>query len=150
MCLLLVAVDAAPGLPLLVLGNRDEFHGRDSAYDKYRAALAIDRDNRDAQAGLARLPIHAKELFAQALSDGAPQRARAQLDAVRQIAPEDGAIAGMSEKLANAFIDQADARIGEGRRAEATRALDAARELSPANPRIAPLEARLRAMDGKG
>lgn len=31
MCLLLVAVDAAPGLPLLVLGNRDEFHGRDSA-----------------------------------------------------------------------------------------------------------------------
>ncbi|MBA8884601.1 NRDE family protein [Dokdonella fugitiva] len=31
MCLLLVAVDAAPGLPLLVLGNRDEYHGRDSA-----------------------------------------------------------------------------------------------------------------------
>jgi len=122
----------------------------DSAYDKYRAALAIDRDNRDAQAGLARLPIHAKELFAQALSDGAPQRARAQLDAVRQIAPEDTAIAGMSEKLANAFIDQADARIGEGRRAEATRALDAARELSPANPRIAPLGARLRAMDTRG
>jgi hypothetical protein len=122
----------------------------DSAYDKYRAALAIDRDNRDAQAGLARLPIHAKELFAQALTDGAPQRARTQLDAVRQIAPEDAAIAGMSEKLANAFLDQADARIGEGRRADATRALDAARQLSPANPRIAPLEARLRAMDARG
>ncbi|HEY6941027.1 NRDE family protein [Dokdonella sp.] len=30
MCLLLVAVDAAPGLPLVVLANRDEFHGRDS------------------------------------------------------------------------------------------------------------------------
>ncbi|HEY6941026.1 hypothetical protein, partial [Dokdonella sp.] len=122
----------------------------DSAYDKYRAALAIDRDNRDAQAGLARLPIHAKELFAQALADGAPQRARMQLDAVRQIAPEDAAIAGMSGKLANAFLDQADARIGEGRRADATRALDAARELDPANPRIAPLEARLRAMDASG
>ena len=69
---------------------------------------------------------------------------------MRQIAPEDAAIAGMSEKLANAFLDQVDARIGEGRRADATRALDAARELSPANPRIAPLEARLRAMDARG
>jgi hypothetical protein len=120
----------------------------DSAYDKYRAALAIDRDNRDAQAGLARLPIHARELFAQALTDGAPQRARTQLDAVRQIAPEDTAIAGMTERLANAFLDQADARIGEGRRADATRALDAARELSPSNPRIVALDARLRAMGG--
>lgn len=120
----------------------------DSAYDKYRAALAIDRDNRDAQAGLERLPIHAKELFAQALTDGAPQRARTQLDAVRQIAPEDAAIAGMSERLANAFLDQADARIGEGRRADATRALAAARELNPANPRIVTLDARLRAMGG--
>ncbi len=118
----------------------------DSAYDKYRAALAIDRDSREAQDGLARLPARAKELFAQALTDGAPQRARTQLDAVRQVAPEDAAVAGMSEKLANAFLDQADARIGEGRRADATRALDAARALSPANPRLAPLEARLRAM----
>jgi len=118
----------------------------DSAYDKYRAALAIDRDNRDAQAGLDRLPIHAKELFAQALADGAPQRARTQLDAVRQIAPEDAAIAGMGERLANAFLDQADARLGEGRRADATRALEAARELSPANPRLATLSARLQVM----
>lgn len=31
MCLILVAVDTVPGLPLLVLGNRDEFHGRASA-----------------------------------------------------------------------------------------------------------------------
>jgi serine/threonine protein kinase len=123
----------------------------DCAYDKYRAALAIDRDNKDAQDGLAALPARAKELFAQALSDGAPQRARAQLDAVRQTAPEDAAVAGMSEKLANAFIDQADARIGEGRRGDATRALDAARQLSPNNLRIAPLEARLRAMaEGQG
>jgi len=31
MCLLLIAIDAAPGLPLLLLGNRDEFHARASA-----------------------------------------------------------------------------------------------------------------------
>jgi len=31
MCLLLIAIDVTPDLPLLVLGNRDEFHGRASA-----------------------------------------------------------------------------------------------------------------------
>lgn len=31
MCLLLIAVDALPGTPLLLLGNRDEFHGRATA-----------------------------------------------------------------------------------------------------------------------
>jgi uncharacterized protein with NRDE domain len=31
MCLLLIAVDATPEFPLLVLGNRDEFHARASA-----------------------------------------------------------------------------------------------------------------------
>jgi serine/threonine-protein kinase PpkA len=123
----------------------------DSAYDKYRAALAIDGNNKEALDGLARLPVRAKELFAQALNDGAPQRARALLDSVRQTAPEDAAIPAMAQKLSNAFLDQCDARISEGRRAEAARALDAAREVSPNNPRIAPLEARLKAMaEGRG
>lgn len=118
----------------------------DSAYDKYRAALAIDGNDPDALAGLAQLPARAKDLFLQALSDGAPQRARAQLAALRQVAPDDASIPVMSEKLANAFLDQADARIGEGRRTDAANALAAARELSPHNPRLAPLSARLRAM----
>jgi len=121
----------------------------DSAYDKYRAALAIDGNNRDALDGMAKLPARAKALFAQALADGAPQRARALLDSVRQIAPDDAAIPSMSERLANAFLDQADARIGEGRREDAARALNAARELSPNNPRFMPLDTRLRAMAEK-
>ncbi len=122
----------------------------DSAYDKYRAALAIDGNNKNALDGLARLPARAKELFTQALSDGAPQRARALLDSVRQTAPEDSAIAAMAQRLAGAFLDQCDARIGEGRRADAARALEAARELNPQDPRIAPLDARLKAMaDGR-
>jgi len=123
----------------------------DSAYDKYRAALAIDGSDREAQNGLARLPVRAKELFAQALTDGAPQRARMLLDSVRQIAPDDPSVPAMAERLASAFLDQADARIGEGRRDDAARALEAARELSPNNPRLAPLDTRLRAMvDGRG
>ena len=31
MCLLLIAIDSTPDLPLLLLGNRDEYHGRPSA-----------------------------------------------------------------------------------------------------------------------
>ncbi|HEV7489230.1 MAG TPA: protein kinase [Rhodanobacteraceae bacterium] len=118
----------------------------DSAYDKYRAALEIDRNNKEAQDGIARLPTRAKELFDKALTDGTPQRARALLDTVRQISPADAQVAPMAERLANVFLDQAEARVREGRRDDATRALDAARELSPVNPRVAPLDARIRAL----
>jgi len=118
----------------------------DCAYDKYRAALAIDGNSAAARDGLAKLPARAKALFAQALTDGAPQRARNLFEAVRQIAPDDPALPALGDKLANAFLDQADQRIGEGRREDATRALDAARSLSPGSPRIAPLQDRLRAM----
>lgn len=118
----------------------------DSAYDKYRDALAIDGNNKDAQDGIAKLPARAKELFDKALADGTPQRARALLDTVRQIDPSDASIASMSEKLAGVFLDQAEARVREGRRDDALRALDAAKELSPINPRLGPLDARIRAL----
>ncbi len=118
----------------------------DSAYDKYRAALEIDGNDKEAQDGIARLPARAKELFDKALADGTPQRARALLDTVRQISPSDAQIAPMAERLANVFLDQAEARVREGRRDDAARALDAARELSPVNPRVAPLDARIHAL----
>ncbi len=69
----------------------------DSAWDKYRAALALDGNDREALAGIARIPARAKELFAQALTDGAPQRARALLDALRQTAPDDATVPALSE-----------------------------------------------------
>ncbi|MBZ0222854.1 MAG: protein kinase [Dokdonella sp.] len=118
----------------------------DSAYDKFRAALAIDGNSVAARDGLAQLPARAKALFAQALTEGAPLRARSLLDAVAQIAPDDAGLPALREKLANAFLDQADQRIGQGRREDATRALDSARELSPGNVRLAPLQQRLRVM----
>ena len=118
----------------------------DSAYDKYRDALAIDGNNKDAQDGIAKLPARAKELFDKALADGTPQRARALLDTVRQIDPSDASIVPMSEKLAGVFLDQAEARVREGRRDDAVRALDAAKQLSPVNPRLGPLDARIRAL----
>lgn len=117
-----------------------------SAYDRYRAALAIDADSTAARDGLARLPAIARDLFARAISEGAPQRARGLLDVLRELAPEDPALPALSARLANAFLDQADQRIGEGRREDATRLLDAARGLDAANPRLAPLQQRLDAL----
>ncbi|MGH8173296.1 MAG: protein kinase domain-containing protein, partial [Rhodanobacteraceae bacterium] len=118
----------------------------DSAYDKYRAALAIDGNDKAALEGMAGLPKQAKDFFGKALSDGTPQRARALLDTVRQLAPGDAAIASMSERLSNAFVDQAEARVREGKRNDAARALDAARELNPVNPRLAPLDERIHSL----
>jgi hypothetical protein len=119
----------------------------ESAYDKYRAALAIDGNNAQALAGMAALPARAKDLFEQALADGTPQRALAYLDSVRQVAPEDAAIPAMTARLASAFLDLADSRMGAGRRADAASALAAASHLRPQDPRLAQLEARLRAME---
>ena len=115
----------------------------DSAWDKYRAVLRIDGNNDKAFAGLNRIPARAKELFEQALKAGTPYKARAYIDAVTEADPGDAAAAAMKERLANAFLDQAEARLGQNQSGEAARALKAARELSPGNPRLAPLEAKL-------
>lgn len=116
----------------------------DSAWDKYRAALAIDGSDAAAQAGLARLSTRARELLADALAEGAPLRARTLLDAIAQVDPSDPALPRFRERVATAFLDQADTRLVEGRHQEAARAVSAARELSPDNPRLPELERRLR------
>lgn len=121
-----------------------------SAYDKYRAALAIDRDNADAQRGLSVLPVRARELFAEHLKVGQLLQALDEWEALRQLAPADPAIGPLQGQLVNAFIDEATARITEGRRADATRALDSVRKLSPADPRVGQLEARLRSVPEGG
>ncbi|HUD42659.1 MAG TPA: protein kinase [Dokdonella sp.] len=133
---------AAQGRLLVPPGN--------SAYDKYRAALAIDRNNADAQRGLSVLPVRARELFAEHLKVGQLPQALDEWEALRQLAPADPAIGPLQGQLVNAFIDEATARIAEGRRADATRALDSVRKLSPADPRVGPLEARLRSVPEGG
>ena len=120
----------------------------DSAWDKYRAVTRIDGNNAKAFAGLNRIPARAKELFEQALKDNTPFKARAYIDAVTQADPGDAAAPSMKERLANALLDQAEARLGQNQPAEAGRALKAARELAPSNPRLAPLEAKLQAAPG--
>ncbi|MEO8461084.1 MAG: protein kinase [Dokdonella sp.] len=116
----------------------------DSAYDKYRAALAIDRDNPDALDGMASLPMRAKELCEQQMVTGDLGRAEDKLEALRQIAPADPAIAGLQRRLADALFEKATELHGSGRNVDAARALDSARKLNPDDPRIAALAAQLR------
>ena len=120
----------------------------DSAYDKYRAVLALDGNNAKAFAGLNRIPVRAKELFEQALKGGTPNKAYAYLDAIGDLSPGDSALPAMRERLANVFLDQAEVRVGQGLRAEAVRALASARELSPNNARIAAVDQKIQAMPG--
>ena len=127
----------------LIEGNLIEPPG-DCAYDHYRAILRIDRDNAKAMAGLARIPGRAKELFEQTVKDN-PRKARAHLDAIAQSDPGNASLPALSERLANSYLDQADARLAQDRRADAEKSIRAARELNPSNARLAPLEAKLQA-----
>ena len=121
-----------------------------SAYDKYRAALAIDGNNVMAQDGLNKLPVRARELFAEYIDAGSLNRAEGMLEVVRQVSPADAALASMSARLADAWLDLAEKRVGEKQAAEAARALKSARALSPDNPRLARLEQALRELSAPG
>ncbi|MGE5167787.1 MAG: protein kinase domain-containing protein [Deltaproteobacteria bacterium] len=118
----------------------------DCAFDKYRAVLAIDANNAAAMEGLAKIPARAKELFEQAIRGGTPNKARAYIDAVAESDPGDATVAAMRSRLADVFLDQTQSFIAQKRRADAGRALDAARELNPNNPRLAALRAQYESM----
>lgn len=120
------------------------------AYDKYRAALGIDGNNTRAMEGLKRIAPRARELFDADLSAGRPGGARGYLDAIADTDPGNPSLIGLRERLANAYLDQANRYIGEGRRSDALRALNAARQLSPANPRTGALEARIESLPAGG
>jgi tetratricopeptide (TPR) repeat protein len=118
----------------------------DSAYDKYRAVLRLDGNNAKAFAGLGRIPARAKDLFEQALKAGTPNKARAYLEAIVDVDPGSASLAPLRERLANLYLDQAEARAEQGMRGDAERALANARELSPNNPRLAAIDQKIQAI----
>ena len=113
------------------------------AYDKYRGVLRNDAGNARAMAGLQRIAPRARELFEQALTAGKTHSARGYLDAIASTDPGNAALPGLRERLANAYLDEAEMRLGQGQRDAALRAFNTARELSPGNARNAALEAKL-------
>ena len=115
----------------------------DSAYDLYRAALAIDGDNAAAQAGLHALPQIARQLFARALHGGKLDHAGDLLDTLAQLSPGDSALGGMQHNLGGAWIARARTLADQGRYDDARRALDEARRLTPDDPRISEVDNRI-------
>ena len=126
-------------------GNLNEPPG-DSAFDKYREVQRLDGNNAKAFAGLAKLPARARELFDQALKANKPNTARGYLDAIADVAPGDTSLPSLRERLAGVYLDQAEARIGQGLRSDAARSLAAARDLSPNNPRLGAVDQKIQAM----
>ena len=114
-----------------------------SAYDLYRNALAIDGDSAVAQHGLQALPGVVQQLFNRALVAGDLVRAGQMLDNLADLAPGDATQGIMRQRLANAWLDQADRQLAGGNRAGAMQALDQARRLAPNQPRVLDLAARL-------
>ncbi|MEO7065303.1 MAG: hypothetical protein ABI114_00180 [Rhodanobacter sp.] len=115
----------------------------DCAYDLYRSALAIDGNNTAAMQGLQALPGRVRGLFDHALSSGNLGQAGDMLANFVALAPGDAAQNSLSNRLAMAWLDQAQQQIGRGDRVGATQSLDQARKLAPNHPRLLELSARL-------
>lgn len=113
------------------------------AYDLYRNALAIDGNNVAARQGLQSLPQVARQRFEQDLARGNLADADAMLDNLRDLAPGDAGQSGLRQRLASAWLDQAQQQLGQGNRAGAGNALDHARRLAPTDPRVQQITTQL-------
>jgi tetratricopeptide (TPR) repeat protein len=115
----------------------------DCAYDLYRAALGIDGDNAQAQAGLRALPEITRDQFNRALESGSLEQAHDMLATLEQLDPGDPSTDTMRHRLGSAWLDRAEHDASLGRSAAAQTALQEARQLVPEDPRIGQLGARI-------
>lgn len=116
----------------------------DSAYDLYRSALAIDGNNAAALQGLQSLPGQVEQQFNQALAAGKLGQASDMLANLAELAPGDAAQGALGNRLATAWLDQAEQQLARGDRIGASQSLERARKLAPNHPRVLDLDARLR------
>ncbi|WP_430391195.1 hypothetical protein [Dyella sp. 20L07] len=117
----------------------------ESAYDLYRQALAVDSNNDAARHGLETLPNLAIGQFNQALANGNLSVAGDRLADLGDLSPGDAGQGQLRQRLAGAWMDQAEQQLQTGDRAGAAQSLDHARKLTPGNPRLTALMARLQA-----
>ena len=115
----------------------------DSAYDLYRSALAIDGNNEAALHGLQALPGQVEQQFNQALAAGNLGKAGDMLANLAELAPGDAVQGALGNRLASAWLDQAEQQLARGDRIGASQSLQRARKLSPSNPRVLDLGVRL-------
>jgi tetratricopeptide (TPR) repeat protein len=115
----------------------------DSAYDLYRGALAIDGNNEAARRGLQELPNLVARQFNQAMSNGNLVQAEGFLGDLSDLSPGDAGQDQLRQRLAGAWMDQAEQQLGRGDRAGAAQSLHHASKLATGNPRLQQLSARL-------
>lgn len=115
----------------------------DCAYDLYRGALAIDGNNPQALAGLQGLPGLVQQQFNQALRDGNLNKAGSLLDALGNLEPGDAALSISRQRLAYAWVDQAEQQFDSGDRNNAASSLLQGQRLLPEDPRVRELAARI-------
>ena len=115
----------------------------DCAYDLYRSALAIDGSNAAALQGMQTLPAQVEREFNQALGARQLAQADAMLGNLAELSPGDPAQTALGERLASAWLDQAEQQLASGDRVDAARSLGYARKLAPTHPRVLDLSARL-------
>ena len=116
----------------------------DSAYDLYRAALGIDGNNAEAQAGLQALPAVTRAQFDRAVREDNLDHAHDMLETLEQLDPGNSAAPAMRHSLGSAWLDRADHYVGLGEIAAARTALQEAQRLVPQDPRIGEVDARIR------
>lgn len=115
----------------------------ESAYDLYRSALAIDGNNAPARQGLQDLPNIVSRQLNQALANGNLAQAGELLTDLSDLAPGDAGQDQLRQRLAGAWLDQAEQQLARGDRANATQSLDQARKIAPNQPRLQDIAARL-------
>jgi tetratricopeptide (TPR) repeat protein len=113
------------------------------AYDLYRSALAINGNDAAARAGLQALPALVTRQFGQALDGGNLGRASNLLATLDNLSPGDAALAPLRQRLAGAWLDQAQRQLDGGDRNGAARSLEQARKLAPNHPRVQMLTQRM-------
>ncbi|TBR37111.1 MULTISPECIES: tetratricopeptide repeat protein [Dyella] len=117
----------------------------ESAYDLYRGALAIDGNNEAARRGLQNLPAVAIAQFNQAIANGNLSQASERLSDLGDLSPGEAGQAELRQRLAGAWLDQAEQQLARGNRPGAAQAIDKARKLAPDNPRLSSVVAHLQA-----
>jgi len=115
----------------------------ESAYDLYRRALAIDGNDAAARKGLQALPVTVERAFNEALDAGQLGRATDMLANLAELAPGDPAQGALGNRLAGAWLDQAERQLGNGDRTGAAQSLERARKLAPDSLRVQDLAVRL-------
>jgi hypothetical protein len=116
-----------------------------NAYDLYRAAMGLDRNNERAKAGIAAIPAKAREAFERALSEKRPNTARGLLEGLTSMSSNAPGLPEMRVQLGRAYAALAEQQIGNAQYDAAAKSLTRAREFAGNDASVTAAEAKLQA-----